>query len=59
MASRRTGFGETKMDPMKVDKAGYNPPPVAKVDRPNPTPPAPRPRPPSSAPSAARGRTKI
>ena len=45
----RTGARE----PMEIEERGYNPPPVAKVERPAPpppAPPAPRPWSPTSGP---------
>lgn len=39
-------------EPIEVEKRGYNPPPVTKVERPTPSPPAPRPS--SSVPSGDR-----
>ena len=41
MVSKLTRSGETTTDLMAIDKAGYNPPPVARVHRPNPSPPSP------------------
>lgn len=58
MASKPTRSTESTMDPMALDEAGYNPPPVARVDRPDPSPPAPRPsRPLSPTPSGSKRRT--
>lgn len=55
MASKPTRSNETTRDPMAIDEAGYNPPPVAKVDRPDPSPPSPLPRRPlSPAPSGPK-----
>lgn len=48
MDNEPTEFATDVPEPMEVEKRGYNPPPVMKVERPTPSPPAPRPS--SSAP---------
>ena len=48
MDNESTEFATDVPEPMEVEKRGYNPPPVTRVERPTPSPPAPRP--PSSAP---------
>ena len=45
MGSERTESGTGVPGSMEVQERGYNPPPVAKVERPAPSRPAPRPRP--------------
>lgn len=40
MASKPTRFIETTMDPIAIGKAGYDPPTVARVVRPNPSTPS-------------------
>lgn len=58
MAKKPTRSNKTTMDPMAIDKTGYNPPPVAKVDRPAPSPPSPPPpRPLWPAPPGLKERT--
>ena len=47
MDNESTEFATDVPESMEVEKRGYNPPPVARVERPTPSPPAPRP--PSSA----------
>ena len=37
-------------EPIEIEERGYNPPPVAKVERPTPSPAAPRPSPRAPAP---------
>jgi len=57
MASKPTRSFGTAMDTTAIDKAGYNPPPVARVDRPDPSPPSPPPpRPMSPAPPEPKDR---
>ena len=52
MASEPTDSGAPAREPVVIER-GYNPPPVAKVDRPAPSPsPPPAPRPSSPAPPA-------
>ena len=48
MASEPTDSGAPARQPVVIEKHGYNPPPVAKVDRPPPSPPPP----PASRPSS-------
>ena len=47
MGSESTGTVADAREPIEIEKHGYNPPPVAKVERPRPSPPAPRPSPPA------------
>ena len=55
MSSEPTGpAGDAResieIEPIEIEKRGYNPPPAAKVERPTPSPPAPRPSPRTPAP---------
>ena len=43
MPSKRIRFREITTDRKGIDKAGYNPPPAVKVNRPVPSPPSPPP----------------
>ena len=43
MGSESTGTVADAREPIEIEEHGYNPPPVAKVERPRPSPPAPRP----------------
>jgi len=52
MASKATRSMEATINRLALDKAGYNPPPVASVDRPRPSPSPPL----SPAPSEPNGR---
>lgn len=45
MGSKPAGSGAGAREPIEIEERGYNPPPVAKVERPTPSPPAPRPSP--------------
>ena len=45
MGSERAESGTGAPKPMEVLERGYNPPPVARVQRPAPSRPAPTPRP--------------
>ena len=50
MSSESVRAEAGRREPIKVQERGYNPPPVAKVQRPKPTAPAPRPSAPAHAP---------
>ena len=41
MDNESTEFATDVPEPMEVEKRGYNPPPVTRVERPTPSPPAP------------------
>ncbi len=45
MSSERTDSGAGVPEHAKVEERSYNDPPVAKVERPEPSRPAPKPRP--------------
>ena len=57
MGNKPTGSSTDAREPI-VTERGYNPPPVAKVERPVPSPPAPRPSSPDPAPTNSRVRVR-
>lgn len=50
MGNKPAGSGAGAREPIEIEERGYNPPPVAKVERPTPSPAAPRPSPRAPAP---------
>ena len=57
MGNKPTGSSTGAREPI-VTERGYNPPPVAKVERPIPSPPAPRLSSPDPAPANSRVRVR-